>query len=208
MLETGPDPVFASESASGLDRGQAQISLDVQGHGKLSYHDFILTGMLDCWQLFKSIPGWQSKGYRLVLELLSADEESTRLGIDTNLTQSYEEQWQAAGRAMADLLELPTDQRQLVERSCARGSIHQEFAHQTGFSETFLTRSLDPWRCKAITAPGETDQVPPLSCPAAMKRLPGFRRIYGNRSLNARLQQNQPEVHSTSALTGSGYAAK
>jgi amino acid permease len=128
----------------GTDRSQALLNIDVQSGGSIHRFDTRLGGRLDCWQLFSLLPGWDQVGHRLILESLGADADSARLRIDSNLAFSYEEQWRVAGLDISGLLELPDEDRRLIELIMRQGeSSLEELARQTSFAELFLKRKLE-----------------------------------------------------------------
>ena len=143
----------------GLIGGQAHFYLDVQSEGKIYGFDLNLTGKVDCWQLFKPVPGWQEGSLRLALELISAGAESAHVRIDSNLAVTLDEEWRKPGILLGGLLDLPEEQRRVVEKILRLGEATlPELALETGLTERFLGRALDSLTQSGYLRSTETSQ--------------------------------------------------
>ncbi|MBM3135844.1 MAG: hypothetical protein FJZ89_11310, partial [Chloroflexi bacterium] len=134
---------------------QPQFRLDVQLAGDTHSLEMAVTDRWDDTALCDRLPGLRQQGARLAWEVLEASPESVRLRVTSPLALAYAGEWDTTGRHVADVLELPDTQRQLVQWLLRRGEASlAEVAAHSGQDERAARSTL-----AALSAQGFVREV-------------------------------------------------
>ena len=128
----------------GLKADQPHFRMDVQNGGETHSLEVAALDRLDGEVLLQALPEQIRQKVQLQADILEAGEDHVRLGIQTSLALSYEEDWNAAGLGVSDLISLPGEQRKIMDWILRRGKASlPEIAAQAGKHERAIRPDLD-----------------------------------------------------------------
>ncbi len=145
----------------GLDRDQARIRLDVQWEDKTHRREQNLPLRSRPIDQLDWLPDLHQRGIQLSLEILEAGRESVRLRVHTSLILTYKGEWDPTGLAMADILTLPDDLRQIVnwmmrQREVSLDDLIAHTGQKPQQVQAILKTLLDKGFVRQIDRAGET----------------------------------------------------
>jgi amino acid permease len=123
---------------------QLQFRLDIQLNGSTHRTEMAITDRWEDTALLDQLPNLHERGVRLALEVLDANQESVRLRVTSQMTLTYEGEWDTTGLHLTDVLTLPNSSRQLINWMMRQGEISlTEAVTQIGQDEEVVRIMLE-----------------------------------------------------------------